>query len=95
MSREAGPCGGVEKVGEGAVEFVNLKMDLDDEVRRQLKTDPEGVVRRFLESEGYQVNAVVLHDRSPEAIAGVNGRWVHIFSPAHEASRWIQIPILI
>jgi hypothetical protein len=92
MSKEAQPHGVVEKLGEGAVEFVNLNIDLDDEALQQLKTDPHGVVQRFLESKGYKVNAVLLHDRSPEAIGGSARRWAHIFRPPHEASKWIQLP---
>ena len=92
MSKEAKLQGVVEKLGEGVVEFVNLTLDLDDEARQQLKTDPHGVVRRFLESKGYKVNAVLLHDPSPEAIAGSARRWGHIIRPPHEASKWIQLP---
>ncbi|MFE9031217.1 hypothetical protein ACFYOA_34005 [Streptomyces iakyrus] len=86
MSDEAEIRGTVRKAGEETVEVYEISLDLDDASREKLKADPSGVLKRFLESQGYTVNALHIpdlqaHDDVPPA------GWHHIPS-GPERSRW-------
>ncbi len=81
--------GTVKKAGEGDFEIVKLNIELDDETRQQLEVDPEKTVQRFLESKGYEVNRIVLMDRSPEKIA--SDSMFHILRPPEQHSEFYQM----
>lgn len=81
--------GSVEKIGEGDFEIVKLNLKLDDETRRQIEADPEKTVQRFLESNGYEVNKIVLTNRSPEKIA--SNSMFHILRPDEQRSEFHEM----
>ncbi|WP_318199659.1 hypothetical protein [Streptomyces sp. SCL15-4] len=81
--------GSVERTGEGDFEIVKLNIELDDETRQQIEADPEKTVQRFLESKGYEVNRIVLTDRSPEKIA--SDSMFHILRPPEQHSEFYQM----
>jgi hypothetical protein len=89
MSEEPEIRGTVDKVGEEKVEVFTISLDLDEASREQLKADPSGFMKRFLESQGYTVNGLKIPELqaySDEWPAG----WHHIPSGSQK-SNWFPI----
>ncbi|GAQ66075.1 MULTISPECIES: hypothetical protein [Streptomyces] len=89
MPEEAEIRGTVSKAGEGTVEFYTMSLDLDEASRAKLKEDPSGVLKRFLESQGYTVNALKMPDVQVGEDVWPSG-WHHI-SSGPEKSHWFPI----
>ncbi|MFD8234874.1 hypothetical protein ACFV20_23735 [Streptomyces sp. NPDC059696] len=89
MPEEAEIRGTVSKVGEETVEVYEISLDLDDASREKLKTDPSGVMKRFLESQGYTVNALHMPDLRADDDGWPSG-WSHIPSGPMK-SHWFPI----
>ncbi|MCX5230902.1 hypothetical protein [Streptomyces sp. NBC_00233] len=89
MTEEAEIRGTVSKEGEETVEFFKISLDLDDASREKLKADPSGVMKRFLESQGYTVNALTMSDLQANEDVWPSG-WIHTPS-GPEKSHWRQI----
>ncbi|MFE2538286.1 hypothetical protein [Streptomyces sp. NPDC059371] len=89
MPEEAEIRGTVSKAGEETVEVYKMSLDLDEASREKLKADPSGVLKRFLESQGYTVNALKMPDLQANEDVWPSG-WIHITSGS-EKSHWHQI----
>ncbi|MEU3693848.1 hypothetical protein [Streptomyces narbonensis] len=89
MPKEVDIRGTVSKVGEETVEVYKMSLDLDEATREKLKADPSGVLKRFLESQGFTVNALQMPDLQGNEDVWPSG-WHHIPS-GPEKSRWIPI----
>ncbi|MFI8520346.1 hypothetical protein ACIGEZ_21335 [Streptomyces sp. NPDC085481] len=89
MPEEAEIRGTVSKAGEEKVEVYKMSLDLDEASREKLKADPDGVMKRFLESQGYTVNALEMPDLLAHADVWPSG-WYHI-SSGPQKSRWHPI----
>ncbi|MCX3289251.1 hypothetical protein OR263_21500 [Streptomyces sp. NEAU-H22] len=89
MSEEAEIRGTARKVGEQTVEVYTISLDLDDASREKLMADPSGVMRRFLESQGYTVNALKMPELRRFEDEWPSG-WHHIPS-GPEKSHWFPI----
>ncbi|MFH9894129.1 hypothetical protein ACH4OQ_32610 [Streptomyces luteogriseus] len=90
MSEEAEIRGTVRKVGEETVEVYAISLDLDDAAREKLMADPSGVMRRFLESQGYTVNALKMPQLHSVDGDGWPSGWHHIPSGTYKSS-WFPI----
>ncbi|MFD8082026.1 hypothetical protein ACFV4F_10020 [Kitasatospora sp. NPDC059722] len=81
--------GTLRKVEDVEFEVVRVTIDVaDDAVRRELEKDPAGTVRRFLESQGFKVNAIT----APEPQPGLpyHPGYIHITSGGDE-SKWSPV----
>ncbi|OLZ68725.1 hypothetical protein AVW11_11970 [Streptomyces amritsarensis] len=85
MPEEAEIRGTVSKAGEETVEVFKMSLDLDEASREKLKADPSGVLKRFLESQGYTVNALNIPDLLANEDVWPSG-WHHIPSGPDKSS---------
>ncbi|MFH8699034.1 hypothetical protein [Streptomyces chartreusis] len=89
MPEEAEIRGTVSKAGEETVEVYTMSLDLDEASREKLKADPSGVLKRFLESQGYTVNSLKMPELHANEDVWPSG-WLHIPS-GPEKSHWHPI----
>lgn len=90
MTEKADIRGTVRRVREETVEVYEISLDLDDASLEELNSDRRGVIKRFLESQGYTVNALAVQD--PAADEDMRSATLHHMPSGEDKSTWYERP---
>jgi hypothetical protein len=75
-------------VREETVEVYGISLDLDDASREELNSNRREVIKRFLESQGYTVNALTV--QAPHADEDMRSATLHHIPGGEDKSYWVE-----